>query len=126
MCRELWPATRVSYLTADLLAPPRAWLRAFELVVEIYTLQALPLELRERAMRAAADLVAPGGRLLVVTIGRNDEHPPPELPWPLSQAELARFEDHGLVRTGFHEVLEIETPDGPPVPRWRAEFLRPT
>ena len=125
MCRELWPATRVRYLTADLLAPPREWLGAFELVVEIYTLQALPLELRERATRGLAELVAPGGRLLVVTIGRGDEGPGEELPWPLSRAELARFEDHGLVRASFHEVFETETPAGPPVPRWRAEFLRP-
>jgi len=29
------------------------------------------------------------------------------------------------VRASFHEVFETETPAGPPVPRWRAEFLRP-
>jgi len=124
MCRELWPATRVRYAAADLLAPPLEWLAAFDLVVEIYTVQALPVDLRERAIERISAFVAAGGRLLVVTMGRADDALPRELPWPLSRAELDRFERHGLRRVALREVEDPETIDGATVPRWLAEFAR--
>jgi SAM-dependent methyltransferase len=122
MCRELWPGTRVRYVAADLLAPPAEWLAAFDLVVEVYTLQALPLELRERAIARIAGFVAPRGRLVVVTMGRGDEELPAELPWPLSRTELARLELCGLEPVSFREVFEES--EGRSVPRWLAEYAR--
>jgi methyltransferase family protein len=45
LAREHYPRTAVRYVTADLLHVPAAWQHAFDLVVEIITLQALPPEL---------------------------------------------------------------------------------
>ncbi|MGO9975936.1 MAG: class I SAM-dependent methyltransferase [Solirubrobacteraceae bacterium] len=42
LARARHPGTRVHYLAADLLELPREWLRSFDLVVEIFTVQALP------------------------------------------------------------------------------------
>ena len=123
-CGRLWPDSEVDYRTADLFAPPQEWSRAFELVVEVYTVQALPLDMRERCMAAIADLVAPGGSLLVVTRGREDGSPPPEeLPWPLTREELLGFERHGL-RERVFEPGPLHPDDELRFAPWRAEFVR--
>ena len=40
----------VTYAVGDLLAPPPDWRHAFDFVLEVYTLQVLPRELREQAI----------------------------------------------------------------------------
>lgn len=119
--RKRFPGSAVAYEVADLFAAPARWLGAFDLVFECYTVQALPLELRARAFPLVAGFVAPQGTLLVVARGRDDGEPLAELPWPLSRAELAAFEAHGLALRGFDDVLDAETP---PVRRFRAEYRR--
>jgi hypothetical protein len=56
----------VRYLVADLLNPPADWLHAFDLVVEIISVQALPDPSRRQAIINVGRLVAPAGTLLVV------------------------------------------------------------
>ena len=65
----------MDYIQADLLHLPDEWVRAFDLVVEIFTVQALPLSLRHQAAANVAQLVAPGGTLLVVEAVHDEEHP---------------------------------------------------
>ncbi len=72
-CRRRFPNSEVDYEAADLLDPPQAWHGAFDLVVEIYTLQVLPPELRAKAMANLASFVARGGTLLVVARGREED-----------------------------------------------------
>jgi hypothetical protein len=95
----------------DLFEPFRAWLGAFDFVLEVYTIQPLPLEMRERTIDAIAAFVASGGELVVVTRGREDDEEPDELPWPMSRKELSRFETSGLRETNF-EIMpgDDETP----------------
>jgi SAM-dependent methyltransferase len=50
--RQRHPTSQVRYRTADLLALPDGW--AFDLVVEIINVQALPVSLRAEAVAAAA------------------------------------------------------------------------
>jgi len=72
---------------------------AFDLVVEIYTLQVLPPELRHTAMDRLAGLVAPSGTLLVICRGRDPDDDPGAMPWPLTRAELDAFHvDHQPIR----------------------------
>ena len=66
VARERHPESPVDYRVADLLDLPEEWRHAFDLVVEVFTLQALPDPPRGDAARAIAGLVAPGGRLLAV------------------------------------------------------------
>jgi SAM-dependent methyltransferase len=81
------------YAVGDLFALPPQWLGAFDLVVEIWTVQALPLDVRAAAIAAIASLVAPGGRLLAIAWARTPEDAPlrADPPWPLTRAEFASF-----------------------------------
>ncbi|HMO79231.1 MAG TPA: class I SAM-dependent methyltransferase [Pyrinomonadaceae bacterium] len=109
--KRLHAETDIRFEVMDLFEPFRGWLGAFEFVLEIYTIQPLPLEIRERTIDAIASFVAPSGELVVVTRGREDDEEPEELPWPMSRRELSRFEIHGFEQTYF-EVMpgDDETP----------------
>jgi SAM-dependent methyltransferase len=118
-CLARFPGSAVAYEVADALAPPEAWLRAFDFVFEAYTVQVLPGELRARCAGRIGELVAPGGTLLVVARSRRPEDPEGQMPWPLTRTELDGFAVPGLELTRLDEFLE---PGDPPVPRFVAEF----
>jgi 2-polyprenyl-3-methyl-5-hydroxy-6-metoxy-1,4-benzoquinol methylase len=124
MAREFWPGSHVTYVSADVFDPPAEWLQAFDLVVEVYTIQALPTEMQSAARAAVASFVAPGGRLLVVTCGvPQDEPRRAEIPWPQTRADLRGFAELGLSEVEF---FEAPTPDDDIAPvRWRAVFEKP-
>lgn len=109
--KRLHADTDIRFEVMDLFEPYRGWLDAFNFVLEVYTIQPLPMEMRDRTIDAIAGFVAPGGELIVVTRGREDEEETDELPWPMSRKELSRFEQHGLKQTYF-EILpgDEETP----------------
>jgi SAM-dependent methyltransferase len=102
-CRERFPRSAVDYEVADLFDLPRAWDRAFALVVEIRTLQSLPLAVRAAAVDAIAGTLGPRGRLFVRCFGRGAGRPVGRRPWPVSRDELAGFERAGLRLRSFHE-----------------------
>jgi SAM-dependent methyltransferase len=118
-----FPGTEVRYTVGDLTAPPEAWRGAFDLVVEIYTLQPLYGETRAAAIEQLPTLVAPGGTLFIVSRATDDPDPqrhPDEMPWPLTQAELEAA-GAGLEPVKVEKFLD----ENPAVLRWRAEFRRP-
>jgi len=114
--------TDIQFETADLFQPFRGWLGAFSFVLEIYTIQPLPIEMRESAIDAVSAFVAPGGELIVVTRGREDDEETDRLPWPISRKELSRFEANGLTQTDF-EVIPDDT-DDEPAPRFVVVYRR--
>ena len=57
-CRNRFPKYPVHYRVADLFASPESWNEAFDFVLESYTLQVLPPDLREPAMECIARYVA--------------------------------------------------------------------
>ncbi len=123
VARERHPQTAVDYVVADLLAPPPPWLRAFDLVIEIITVQALPDPPRRTAIINVGRLVAPGGTLLVIAARRDQ--PDTEIkgpPWPLDRDEIDAFATDGLHPVRIEELTD---PRPPTVSRWRAEFRRP-
>jgi SAM-dependent methyltransferase len=105
-CRIRFPHSTVDYRVADLFAPPPGWDGAFDLVVEVYTIQALPPALRAETARRIADFVAPGGHLVLVTRGRLPDEAFDGPPWPLSRDELALFAVDGLQEAAFEESFE--------------------
>lgn len=121
-CRERFPESTATYLVEDLFDARDDWVRAFDFVLESYTLQVLPQPERYQAIRAIADFVKPGGRLLVICRGREPEEQEGDLPWPLTKETVLRFEDEGLELVEFEDYHDDETP---PVRRFRAEFHRP-
>jgi SAM-dependent methyltransferase len=120
-CRRRFPASPVSYVVADLFDAPGEWRGAFDLVVESYTLQVLPPDLRPEAIRRIADFVAPGGRLLVIARGREPTDPEGMMPWPLTRPDLDQFGTLGLTGLSFEDYLDTEEP---PVRRFRAVYCR--
>jgi SAM-dependent methyltransferase len=133
--KKLYPGTDIQFEVADLFQPPANWVASkapvattpgtdrtgFDLVLEIYTIQPLPLEMRPQVIDAVAAFVAENGRLVVVTRGREDDEEPDQMPWPLSRRDLKRFEENGLTQTDF-VVMESEEEDEPP--RFVVEYER--
>jgi SAM-dependent methyltransferase len=113
----------VRYLQADLLDPPTEWRQAFDLVLESLTVQSLPVAMHEAAIAAVPRFVAPGGTLLVVAAGRDDDVPPPGdgPPWPLLRSEIDAFAGDGVEPVRVEAISEPTAPAGL---RWRAEFHR--
>lgn len=119
-CRRRFPASRVHYLQADLLNPPAAWSGAFDLVLEAYTLQVLPADLRPAALQSLAGLLARDGALLLLCRGRDAAEPAGDMPWPLTRHELD-LRELGLLTASFEDYYDTETP---PVRRFRVELRR--
>ena len=119
-CKERFPSTAVDYIVADLLNPPEAWFNAFDLVVEIHILQAIPEEVRDPAAAQIPCLLNSDGSLLC--IGRlaglqtPNESPPP---WPLSRTWLeGRFSS--LNPTYFQHFTYEESPS---IDRYLASWI---
>jgi SAM-dependent methyltransferase len=118
-CHRRFPNSRVRYEVANLLALPETWRSAFDFVLEIYTVQALAVQLRQQAIASAATLVAPKGQLLA--IGRLSDTPadPAQLPpVPLTRADLQHFQQAGLTEARFEEYVDND------VRRFRVEYQR--
>lgn len=114
---ERYPSSGVDYLVADLFDPPAAWRHAFDLVVEVYTVQALPVDHHARTIEAIASFVR--GTLVVVSFAQAGDTPPADAegpPWPLTRAEIDSFAGHGLT------PVSVEPADR----HWLAEFARVT
>ncbi|HEY2288353.1 MAG TPA: class I SAM-dependent methyltransferase [Streptosporangiaceae bacterium] len=120
-CRQRFPQSAADYQVADLFALPGSWDSAFGLVVEIRTLQSLPLPRRGAAVAAIARTIRPGGRVFVRCLARDDDEPPGSRPWPLSRRELAAFTEAGL-----HQAELLDQPAGPAGGRsFTAVYTRP-
>lgn len=118
-CKERFLDSSVNYSVVDLFASPVSWQGKFDFVLESYTLQVLPPELRRNAIAQMVSYLAPGGRLLVICRGRDRKDSEGEMPWPLTREELGKFEELGLKKLSFEDYLEAEMP---PVRRFRAFY----
>ena len=120
-CQRRFPESRVEYRAADLFHPPAEWMGRFDFVLESYTLQALPPELRAAAIRGVAEFVKGGGRILVIARGREEHEDKGQMPWPLTRRELGEFAALGLREESFEDYFDKESP---PVRRFRAVFRK--
>ncbi|HRW06246.1 MAG TPA: class I SAM-dependent methyltransferase [Caldilineaceae bacterium] len=121
-CRQRFSETSVHYQVADLFAPPATWIRGYDFVLEIFTIQALPIDRRIQTIDAVANLVAPGGLLFVFTLGADcaeGRHNGP--PWSLTKGELAHFAHAGLT---LHHFEELRNFGAEPNLRFRATYGR--
>jgi SAM-dependent methyltransferase len=100
--RRRFDGEAIEFAVADVFDLPGAWAAAFDLVIEIRTLQSIPPDERGPAMSAIAETVAPGGRVWVRCEARADDAPVAGRPWPVSRAELATFLTSGLTEESFH------------------------
>ncbi|MBO3738599.1 class I SAM-dependent methyltransferase [Actinoplanes flavus] len=122
LARGRHPSSSVDYVVADLLDPPVAWRHGFDLVLESNNVQALPADIRARAITVPGTFVAPGGLLIVLAAATSrvdsDGSGPP---WPLTRAEVDAFASDGLRPISITQVDAA----GTTLPtRWQALFTR--
>jgi len=121
IARRRHEGSPVDYAVANLLDPPPGWARSFDLVVEIFTVQALPDPPRRQAIANVGSLVGNGGTLIVIASIHGDSKTGEPPPWPLTREEIEAFGTGG-VRPVLIEVAEL--PGTVDARRWRAEFER--
>lgn len=118
--RDRHPGSQVNYAVGDLLDLPNEWTSAFDLVVEIFTVQAVNRSVRDALTAGVRSLVAPGGTLLAVqAIAEEGDDDGP--PWPLTRMEIESFGKDGLSAVSIEE-LDLPGPSRAGI--WRAEFRR--
>lgn len=115
-CEKRWAGTAVRYVQANLLEAD--WGEGFDLVVEIYTLQAMPPEVRAQAYAKLAAAVK--GELLVICRGRDEADDPGGLPWRLTKNELV----NGLADLELTAFEDVEDPVKTGTRRFRAVWRR--
>lgn len=128
--KRLYGEDDIHFEARDLFDPPHQWnfsqtgeakTGGFDFVLEIYTIQPLPIDMRDRVVDSIGNFVGEGGTLVVVTRGRDDDEEPDELPWPMSRLDLSRFEACGLSQIDFVEMPPDE--EGEPS-RFVVEYKR--
>jgi 2-polyprenyl-3-methyl-5-hydroxy-6-metoxy-1,4-benzoquinol methylase len=120
-CHERFLKSAVSYEVANLLEPPGHWVGRYDFVLEVYTLQAMPRDLRSGALQRLASFVAPGGDLLIIGRLTDDGTATDSLPWPLMPSELVALRGEGLRLVEMEDYIDDEDP---PVRRVRAHYTR--
>ena len=109
-----FPDAGVDFRVVDLFDLPADWIGAFDLVVEIFTVQSMPPELHATAARAVASLVGPGGYLVAIgAVADGDAITDDGPPFPLTSAEIRGFAQPGLREVAFDRVTVGDAP------RWR-------
>lgn len=119
--KQIHAETDIKFAVADLFNPPKDWHKGFEFVLEVYTIQALPLDLREQTIDSISNFVAENGKLIVIQRFRENDEQPEGLPWNLSPDDLSRFEKNGLTLENFSEFYGDEEE---PLKRFVAEYKR--
>ena len=120
--RARFPTGGVAYVVADLFDPPDAWLGAFDLAFECFTIQAMKDGPRDAAFPAVARFVRPGGILLLYARTRAEGSEVVGPPWPLMPSEIGRFDGLGLERVEERHFV-VERP-GRTIPHAMTAFLR--
>lgn len=118
-CKKRFPESPVNYIVDDLLNPQIINKQKYDFILESYTLQALPAEVRPQGIESICKLLAHQGTLLVICRGREESEPATSLPFPLTKKELALFEKLGLEQVKFEDYRDQESR---PVRRFRIEY----
>lgn len=114
--KSRFPASEIRFVVGDMFHPPDEWINGFDFVLESFTVQALPIEMRHQSVAAVTQFLKRGGELLVVTLGVSSTAKRSGPPWPLTREELNLFRNHDLTEVEFREF--------PPAPNREAELWR--
>ncbi len=102
--KQRFPASKVDYQVAELFTLPPKWQGSFDFVHECYTLQALSVALVPKALGVLAQLLAPGGHLLVVARGRGEDDDVSGPPWPLPPSFIDEAKRQGLTPVMIEDI----------------------
>lgn len=115
--KKLYPSEKIEFEQADLFDLPAEWTGDFDLVLDVYTVQALPPHLREKAIKSICGLVKSGGELIAVTRLRDEGEILEGPPWPLSDSDVRSIEAFGFYLKDRKEFAGDED-----IPQTRAVF----
>lgn len=124
--KQLHPRHASCFHAMDLRDLPSRMHSRFDLVVEVHTVQSLPVEHRECIAEGIASLLNHHGVLVAIARGRGEDVPAESLdgpPFPLTSGEMeSLFTTHelNLVRP----IDDYEDDNDPPVRRLRAVFRK--
>ncbi len=123
LARARHPGSTVDYRVADLFDLRADLVGAFDLVVDVFTVQALPRSLRDGAGDGIRSLLAPGGELLAVQFVHEDDTPDDDgPPWLVTRAEMESFAAGDVALVSLSRGPHPLRPDGPDT--WVGLFRR--
>ena len=109
-CRERFPESSVNYCVGDLMHPSDQWLAAFDLVVEIHILQAIPESIRDAAASNLPKSLNSRGHLLCIGRLLTERIPDdPAPPWPLGRVWM-EGQFNTLKPVSFSGFVNEDTP----------------
>ena len=109
--KRRFPDSCVDWIVADILAMPEEWKGAFDLVVEIHILQAVPTEIRDACAASIPGLLTANGTLLCIGRVRDNLQPEePGPPWTLTESWMdSQFTT--LKKGLFERFVRSDTPE---------------
>ena len=116
---QLHKGKEIDWLVGDLVQPEQRWKEAFDLVLEVHILQAIPKEIRNRAYRNLSPLLDRKGLLMCIGRLANGLEEQDAPPWPLSRDFIHQIGE-GLSEVEFHTAV---VPDKEEI-RYRAVWKR--
>ncbi|MCU4174446.1 class I SAM-dependent methyltransferase [Carboxylicivirga sp. N1Y90] len=109
LCEKRFPDARTEFVQADLIQGVKPWFKQFDLVLEIFTIQALPPKYEKTLIQNVSDFVADDGELIVIAEiqkeKRSYENGPP---WLLNNDYIQSFEACGLKQVSLQSNNETE------------------
>ncbi len=104
--QKRFPQSNVVFEKQDIFDMPDKYYEHFDFVFESLTIQSLPVEFREKMIKAVAECVAKNAYLLLLTDQREHEFNGP--PWPLELDEVNLFKKYNLKELS-HQVHAQES-----------------
>jgi SAM-dependent methyltransferase len=102
--RNLHQGDDIDWTVGDLLNPKESWFGGFDLVLEVHILQAIPEEVRKKAFRNLAPMLARGGTLVCIgRLGEDSEGVENGPPWPLTEEFIIQIGE-GLEEIELHSA----------------------
>lgn len=118
-CKKRFPDLAVDWWVFDLFEPSGEFYEKFEFVLEIYTLQVLPVSIRRDAFSRICQFISPRGRMLLLSRARDAEDDPGKMPWPLTIDELEPLLNSVKL---VGEIQDFYDDESPPVRRFLALY----
>ena len=109
LCKKRFPSSKVEFTKGDLIEGVSEWNKKFDLVLEIFTIQALPPKYEDVLIKNISDFVSYNGQLVLITEVQSEkrtyENGPP---WLLSHDYIKSFERFGLKQISHTTSNETE------------------
>lgn len=119
ICKKRFKYSKVNYFVHDITQIDIQ--EKYDFIFEAYTLQVLPLSLRNKAVGILPNLLIDNGHLLIICRGRDETEPIGDMPWPLTVNDL-KYLDANLECIHFEDYLDKK--ENPVARRFRVHYKK--